>query len=46
MDNNVIAVLAAALIDLQNIVAAPRERRITLLLTFSERAEEDVWEFI
>jgi len=42
MDNNTAAVLAVALIGLQNIVAAPREGRIASLLTFGERADEDV----
>ncbi len=46
MDNNIAAVLAAALTGLQNVVAALREGRIAQLLTFSGRADEDVREFI
>ncbi len=46
MDNNVVAVLAAILVGLQNVIAASREERIALLLIFSRRADEDVQEFI
>jgi len=35
MDNNIAAVLAAALVSLQNVVAVLREGRIVTLLTFS-----------
>ncbi len=46
MDNNAAAVLTAALVGLQNVVAALREGRIALLFTFSERADENIKEFI
>jgi len=46
MDNNMVAVLAAALVGLQNVVAASREERIVLLPTFNGRADKDVQEFI
>jgi len=41
-----VAVLAAALVGLQNVITAPREERIATLLTFDERADEDIQEFI
>jgi len=34
MDNNTTAVLAAVLVDLQNMIAALRKERIVSLLTF------------
>jgi len=46
MNNNAAAVLAAALVSLQNVVTALRKGRITLLPTFSERADEDIQKFI
>jgi len=46
IDNNVAAVLAAALTGLQNVVAAPREGRVAQLPTFSGQADEDIREFI
>jgi len=46
MDNNAAAILAATLVGLQNVVVAPREGRITTLLMFSRRVDEDVREFI
>ena len=46
MDNNIAAVLAAALVSLQNVVAVLREGRIVTLLTFSGWADEDIWKFI
>ena len=46
MDNNVAAVLTIALVGLQNVVAVSREGRIASLLTFSERADENVRKFI
>ena len=46
MNNNAAAILATALVSLQNVVAALREGRIALLFTFSERADENIKEFI
>ncbi len=46
MDNNVTIVLAAALVDLQNIVAASRKGRIALLPIFDKRADKNVSEFV
>ncbi len=42
MNNNAAAVLATALVGLQNVVAASREGRIASLLTFNERADKDI----
>jgi len=42
MNNKAVAVFAAVLTGLQNVVATSREGRIASLLTFSEQAEEDV----
>ncbi len=41
-----VAVLAAVLVGLQNVVVAPKEERIATLLMFSGQADEDVREFI
>ncbi len=46
MDNNIAAVLAIALVGLQNVIAALRERRVASLPTFNRRADKDVREFI
>jgi len=35
MDNNVVAVLTAVLVSLQNVVVAPKEGRIVILPMFS-----------
>jgi len=46
MNNNAVVVLVAALVSLQNMVAALKKGRITLLSIFSGQADEDVHEFV
>ncbi len=46
MDNNAAAVLAVALVDLQNVIAASREEKIASLFTFDERVDKNIQKFI
>ncbi len=46
INNNAIAILAVALVGLQNVVAASREGRVIILPTFGGWADKNVQEFI
>ncbi len=46
MDNNVIVTLIVVLINLQNIVATLREKKIMTLFTFNRQTDENIWKFI